>query len=88
MAFKPKSKEFQSSQGNKYTLQTVPNSVFLDIMDNSVKADGNPSISRLYPKMLEHIVVQPSGLNVDEFESFKELQEVCEAAMQFQQAEQ
>ncbi|MFD1206636.1 hypothetical protein ACFQ38_16185 [Sporosarcina contaminans] len=84
---KPKQKEFTSSQGNKYVLQTVPNSKYLEIMDESVvKDNGQPSISILYPKLLEHVVVQPNGLKVDDFDDFSELREVCEAALKFQQS--
>ena len=82
---KPKQKEFESTAKNKFVFQTVPNSKYLEIMDDSVKADGNPAISKLYPAMLEHIVVQPNGLTVDDFDDFSELREVCEAALSFQQ---
>ncbi|MED5041483.1 hypothetical protein P9848_05665 [Geobacillus stearothermophilus] len=87
MAFKPKQKEFTSSKGNKYVFQTIPNSKYLEIMDETTTAEGKPLLSKLYAAALEHIVVQPSGLTVDDFESFKELQEVCEAALTFQQSE-
>ena len=84
---KPKQKEFTTKKGNKYTFQSVPNSKYLEIMDDSVvKDNGQPSISILYPKMLEHVVVQPSGLKVDDFDDFAELREVCEAALNFQQS--
>lgn len=82
---KPKQKEFKTSKGNKFTFQAVPNSTYLEIMDDSTKADGNPAVSKLYSKLLEHVVVQPSGLNVDDFEDFLELREVCEGALTFQQ---
>lgn len=87
MAFKPKQKEFKSSQGNKYTFQTVSNSKYLEIMDETTTTEGKPLLSKLYTSILEHIVVQPSGLTPDDFDSFKELQEVCEAALTFQQSE-
>ena len=87
MAFKPKQKEFKSSNGNKYTFQTVPNSKYLEIMDETTTTEGKPLLSKLYAAALEHIVVQPSALTVDDFDSFKELQEVCEAALTFQQSE-
>ena len=84
---KPKQKEFTSSKGNKFLLQTVPNSKYLEIMDDSVvKSNGQPSISILYPKLLEHVVVQPGGLKPDDFEDFAELREVCEEALHFQQS--
>ncbi|MEV9639473.1 hypothetical protein ABZ756_02095 [Mammaliicoccus sciuri] len=83
---KPKQKEFTTSKGNKFTFQSVPNSTYLEIMDDSVKADGNPAVSKLYPKLLEHVVVQPGGLGVDDFTDFLELREVCEAALNFQQS--
>lgn len=84
---KPKQKEFTTTQGNKFVFQSVPNSKYLEIMDDSVvKDNGQPSISILYPKMLEHVVVQPGGLSVDDFDDFAELREVCEAALKFQQS--
>jgi hypothetical protein len=85
MAFKPKQKEFKSIGGNKYTFQTVPNSTYLEMMDNSTTAEGKPSLSKLYPSILENVVVQPQGLSVDDFEDFKELTDVCENALMFQQ---
>ncbi|WPZ17789.1 hypothetical protein UM396_14485 [Geobacillus subterraneus] len=87
MAFQPKQKEFKSKNGNQYVFQTIPNSKYLEMMDDSVAANGNPLVSKLYAAVLEHIVVQPSGLTVDDFDSLKELQEVCEAALTFQSGE-
>ncbi|KYD28173.1 hypothetical protein [Geobacillus stearothermophilus] len=87
MAFQPKQKEFKSKKGNKYVFQTIPNSKYLEIMDETTTAEGKPLLSKLYAATLENIVVQPSGLTVDDFDSFKELQEVCEAALTFQQSE-
>lgn len=86
MANKPRQKEFTSHKENKYVFQSVPNSTFLEIMDNCTNEDGKPIISKLYPSVLEHIVVQPNGLNVDDFENFNELREVCENALTFQQS--
>lgn len=83
---KPRQEEFTSKAGNNYIFQSVANSTYLEVMDNAVKADGNPSLSRLYPSVLEHVVVQPSALSVDDFDSFEELQEVCESALRFQQS--
>lgn len=87
MSFKPKQKEFKTKKGNKFIFQTVSNSKYLEIMDEATTTEGKPLLSKLYAAVLEHIVVQPSGLTVDDFESFKELQEVCEAALTFQQSE-
>ncbi|KOP82009.1 hypothetical protein AMS60_05630 [Bacillus sp. FJAT-21945] len=85
MAFKPKQKEFKSIAGNKYTFQTVPHSKYLGIMDIAADAEGKPSLARLYPAILENVVVQPQDLNVDDFEDFRELTDVCENALMFQQ---
>ena len=87
MAFQLKQKEFKSKKGNKYVFQTVPNSKYLEIMDETTTLEGKPLLSKLYAAVLEHIVVQPSGLTADDFNSFQELQEVCEAALTFQQSE-
>jgi len=87
MAFQPKQKEFKSKSGQKYVFQTIPNSKYLEIMDTSTTAEGKVLVSKMYAAVLEHIVVQPGGLTVDDFDSMKELQEVCEAALTFQSGE-
>ncbi|RYI25200.1 hypothetical protein EVU96_24865 [Bacillus infantis] len=84
MAFKPKQKEFKSIAGNKYTFQTIPNSIYLKLMDNSTNAEGKPLLTKLYPDVLEHIVASPQGLTVDDFDNFAELGDVCENALNFQ----
>lgn len=82
---KPIQKEFTSSAGNKFVFQKVKNSKYLQILDRSTDADGKPLISVMYPQLLKHVVIQPQDLTVDDFETFAEMQEVCEAALNFQQ---
>lgn len=78
-------KEFTSESGEKYTFQKVRASKWLDIMDE-VEANEEHRRRKLYPAVLENIVVQPK-LDVDDFDDrggFAELEEVVSAAIRFQ----
>ena len=83
MVFTPKTKIFTSEAGNEYTFQTVPNSVALRNMDQSSDEKGNVSNVQLAKTMLENIVVIPSTLTADDFETLQELQEVVTEAYKF-----
>ena len=85
MAFTPKVKEFESKAGNKYTFQTVMNSVQAKIWDEGQGANGKIFNAKMMPLMLENIVVQPQGLKMDDFEDWSELTEVTNAALSFLQ---
>lgn len=79
-------KEFKSEFGNKYAFQKVKSSAWLDIMDEVEAADG--ARGKLYPAVLENVVVQPK-LDVDDFDEdgrggYAELEEVVTAAIRFQ----
>lgn len=85
MAFTPKSKEFESKVGNKYTFQTVPNSTQANIWDEGTNDAGAVVNKKMMPLMLENIVVEPQGLTMDDFETWAELTEVTTAALTFLQ---
>ena len=85
MAFTPKTKEFTSKEGNKYQFQSVMNSIQAQIWDEGTNDNGGVINTKMMPLMLEHIVIEPSGLEMDDFESWKELSEVTGAALTFLQ---
>jgi hypothetical protein len=86
-----KIKNFTSTYGNNYVFQKVKPSKWLEIIDNT--GNGVKRIRSLfYPAILENVVVQPSSMNVDDFEEegrgdYAELEEVIDAALRFQQGE-
>ncbi|UUV27058.1 MULTISPECIES: hypothetical protein [Lysinibacillus] len=85
MAFKPKTKEYTSLEGNnQYTFQTVLPSVWAKIEDKITDKGGKLLLSVAMPEMLDKVVVAPSGLRLDDFESWAELEEVTMAAYKFQ----
>ncbi len=83
MAFKPKQKQFTSKAGNEYTFQTVMNSKQAEIIDKGTDFNGKILNSKMMPLMLEHVVVVPSGLTMDDFDTWTELEEVTTAAFNF-----
>lgn len=83
MAFTPKTKEFKSTAGNEYTLQNVPNSKQAEIVDVGTGLYGKILNSKMMPQMLENVVVVPSGLKMDDFDTWEELEEVTNAAFNF-----
>lgn len=85
MAFTPKTKEFTSKEGNKYKFQSVMNSIQAKIWDEGTNDNGGFINTKMMPLMLEHIVVEPSGLEMDDFETWEELSEVTGAALTFLQ---
>ncbi|NNV04671.1 hypothetical protein [Brevibacillus sp. MCWH] len=85
MGFKPKTEEYTSASGNKYVFQTVMPSKWAEILDQITDKHGKILNAKAMPAMLEHVVVQPSGLSLNDFEEWAELQEVTQAAFLFQQ---
>jgi len=85
MGFKPKTEEYVSQSGNKYVFQSVFPSKWAQIVDQITDKHGKVLNSKAMPAMLEHVVVEPSGLKMDDFEEWAELEEVTQAAFLFQQ---
>jgi hypothetical protein len=83
--FKPKQKEYTSEAENKYTFQSVLPSKWAQIADQITDKHGKMLNAKAMPAMLEHVVAQPSGLKMDDFEDWAELEEVTTAAFRFQQ---
>jgi hypothetical protein len=84
MAFKPRQKEYTSEAGNKYVFQTVIPSKWAQILDQITDKHGKLLNAKAMPAMLEHVIVQPAGLKMDDFEDWAELEEVTTAAFRFQ----
>lgn len=68
--------------GDKYTLQKVKPSAWLDILDDVENNKENKNRT-LYTKVLENIVVSPKK-TMDDFTNSAELDEVVKAAISFQ----
>ena len=83
MAFTPKTKDFKSKAGNEYKFQTVPNSIQATVWDEGTGAEGQILNAKMMPLMLEHIVVEPAGLTMDDFDTWGELTEVTNKALSF-----
>lgn len=83
MAFTPKTKEYTSEAGNKYTFQNVSNSKQAEIIDKGTDFNGKILNSKMMPLMLENVVVIPNGLKMDDFETWSELEEVTGNAFNF-----
>lgn len=72
---KMKFAKYTSSFGNEYLIKTNRKNMRIrDYSELSLNA-------KLYPMILRELIAKPSGLKVDDFHSFKELQEVCEMAV-------
>lgn len=82
--FKPKQKQFTSSEEKEYTFQTVLPSVWAKTVDGITDKNGKLLNEKAMPAMLDKVVVQPQGLKMDDFESWAELEEVTQAAFTFQ----
>ncbi|MEG0470782.1 MAG: hypothetical protein RR588_00450 [Solibacillus sp.] len=83
MAYKAHTKEFDSKEGNSFTFQTVPNSKQAEILDKGTDFNGKVLNAKMMPLMLENVVVVPSGLKMDDFDTWAELEEVTNAAFSF-----
>lgn len=83
MAFTPKQKQFTSKAGNEYTFQNVMNSKQAEIIDEGTAPSGKVLNAKMMPLMLENVVVVPSGLTMDDFKTWEELEEVTNSAFSF-----
>lgn len=87
---KDRSKSYTSKYGNEFKLQRVLPSQWLEIMDDCNET-GVVNRSKLYKAIFENVVVVPSGLKVDDFETmdeyngYGEMEEVAREAIKFQQ---
>lgn len=82
MAFKPYQKE-TTINGVKYVGQCNGLSAGLDALDDSyVDGTNNLSIKKLGKYILEHVIVEPAGLTIDDFEDMDEFREVIQWGQQ------
>lgn len=88
MAFQAKTKEYTSKAGNKYTFQNVMNSKQAAIIDEGTGLGGKVINVKMMPLMLQHVVVSPQGLTMDDFDTWAELEEVTSEAITFLQTGQ
>ncbi|MEH6943386.1 hypothetical protein [Bacillus sp. JJ722] len=84
MAFQMKTEEYTSTLQNKYTFQSVIPSKWAQIVDRITDKHGKLLNTLAMPALLEHVVAEPSGLKMDDFEDWEELEEVTMAAFRFQ----
>lgn len=64
-------------RGKEYTAQFNGLSAFLTAIDGSyVDGTNNTSIFKLASYVFEHVIVEPKGLTVDDFDDIDELNEV------------
>lgn len=63
--------------GKKYVAQFNGISAALKMTDNSyIDGSNNQSLEKMTKYMLTNVIVEPSGLTVDDFDNFEELNEV------------
>lgn len=74
-------RDFVSKAGNKFKLQKVTPTQWLDILDEAEEGKGKRR--KMYAAVLENIVVQPQ-MSLDDFDDFGELDEVVAEAIRFQ----
>lgn len=71
--------------GKKYLLQNPGYRWYLKQVDKHQLPNGNPSQEKMYDAYLEYVVVEPKGLDIDDFEerggikALVELMNKCEA---------
>lgn len=67
--------------GKKYLAQFSGLSVALKAADeNYIEGTSNTSIEKLAEYLFKHVIVEPKGLTVDDFETMDELNEVIKFA--------
>lgn len=67
--------------GKKYKAQFNGISVALKAVDASyIEGSSNTSVEKLAEYLFNHVIVEPQGLNIDDFESLDEFNEVISFA--------
>ncbi|MGG6311564.1 hypothetical protein [Paenibacillus macerans] len=77
-----KQKEYTSESGKKYTFQHPGVRAVSKINDASKNKFGVVLEERMAEEILKHVIVQPK-LKIDDFEDYKEYNEVINAAYSF-----
>ena len=85
MAFKPYTAE-KTINGTKYKAQFNGLSEAARAIDNSyIDGTSNISIEKLAKYVFDNVIVEPSGLTMDDFEEMSEMQEVVNFGQQVMQ---
>lgn len=64
-------------KGKKYTAQFAGLSVALKAVDATyIEGTSTTSVTKMTEYLLKHVIVEPHGLTIDDFESSEELNEV------------
>lgn len=72
--------------GKEYTAQFAGMSVALDALDSCyIDGSGNTSVKKLNKYLFDHVIVDPKGLTVDDFETIEEMNEVTKFAREVMQ---
>lgn len=67
--------------GKKYTAQYCGVRVALQMADTcTIEGSGNPSSLKLAQYCLDHVIIEPQGLTIDDFETLDDLSEVVSFA--------
>lgn len=74
--------------GKKYTAQFNGISAALKAIDESyIDGTNNTSIEKLATYLFSHVIVEPSGLTIDDFDSIAEFNEVVAFAREVMQGD-
>ena len=72
--------------GKKYVAQFAGMSVALDAIDSCyIEGSNNTSVKKLNAYLFNHVIVEPKGLTVDDFETVDEMNEVTAFAREVMQ---
>lgn len=74
--------------GKKYVAQFAGVSVAIDAIDSCyIDGTGNTSVKKLNEYLFKHVIVEPSGLTSDDFETVEEMNAVTKFARDVMQGE-
>lgn len=76
----------ETIEGKEYTFQRLPVLQAFELREEWKRAsevNGTTITQEMYPRLLEHIVIKPKNLKLEEFETIVELDKVCMTALAF-----
>lgn len=79
----PKQKTITTEEGNEYVLQAPTNRIAMRIIDEAGIMNDEFKIAGASRLILKEVVIQPQDLKEDDFDSIKELIEVCSESLSF-----
>ena len=71
--------------GNDYTLQKIPPREWVRLRERTKDRMGRINEENFISEILKHVVVDPPGLKMDDFEEYWEVEEVVQEAVSFLQ---